>query len=403
MTARARRIGTALTCATVLATLSTTGRAQEAAVVGLSSVVSTREASLTFHRVGDTPLTVRFRAGHVSVGGVEIAAYRPGAGLERAWRQLVTRVAQLPPGAALEAAQQFAATDDVNGAEQTALQTIRQAFQSLAAGAAVVPDLPAADVPATAPAPPAQPQLPAVRPPAAAPEIPVAPVIQLDAEPAAIVQILSGGTRLLAAFVGLAFMGLGILFFAPRQLEAVADTVWHSFRRSFLAGLFAQPLVIPVFGAMIAGLVLTVVGVLVVPFAVVAFVAALILAIAGGYLAIARTVGEIYVRRWKKQTAGGPWLPFKYILYGLGGLLSIWIPAVLLGWIPVAGMIFVVLAALLTWILATAGLGAMIVTRGGVRGTIVRRLDRALTDEHFWQSAEVTGSHAAERFGESER
>ena len=43
---------------------------------------------------------------------------------------------------------------------------------------------------------------------------------------------------------------------------------------------------------MIAGLALTVVGVLVIPFAIPAFVAALVLAVTGGYIALARSVGD---------------------------------------------------------------------------------------------------------------
>ena len=197
--------------------------------------------------------------------------------------------------------------------------------------------------------------------------------------------IAAGTLSLLATFCGLAFMGLGLIFFAPRQLETVADTVWHSFWRSFLAGLFAQPLVLPAFGMMIVGLALTVVGIVVIPFAIVAFVAALVLAAIAGYVAVARTIGEIYLRR--KMARGesvATWGTFRYIVYGLSGLMAIWLPAVLLGGVPVAGNIATVTAGVTTWMLATAGFGATILSRAGVRGTFVRRLDMALTDEQFW-------------------
>jgi hypothetical protein len=199
--------------------------------------------------------------------------------------------------------------------------------------------------------------------------------------------LASGATNLLAVFISLSFMGLGFLFFAPRQLETVADTVWHSFWRSFLAGLFAQPLVLPAFGMMIIGLVLTVVGILVVPFAVLGFAMALFLAAVGGFIAVARSVGEIYLRR--KMARGEPietWGSYRYIVYGLVGLLALWLPVVLLGWIPVAGTMLTVSAALITWIIATAGFGATIISRAGMRGTFVRQLDLALTDEQYWTS-----------------
>jgi hypothetical protein len=197
--------------------------------------------------------------------------------------------------------------------------------------------------------------------------------------------IAAGTLSLLATFFGLAFMGLGLIFFAPRQLETVADTVWHSFWRSFLAGLFAQPLVLPAFGMMIVGLALTVVGIVVIPFAIVAFAAALVLAAISGYVAVARTIGEIYLRR--KMARGesvATWGSFRYIVYGLTGLMAIWLPAVVLGGVPVAGNIATITAGVTTWMLATAGFGATILSRAGVRGTFVRRLDMALTDEQFW-------------------
>jgi hypothetical protein len=194
-----------------------------------------------------------------------------------------------------------------------------------------------------------------------------------------------GVTNLLAIFIALSFMGLGFLFFAPKQLETVADTVWHSFWRSFLAGLFAQPLLLPAFGMMVVGLALTVVGILVVPFAIVGFAAALFLAAVGGFIAVARSVGEIYLRR--KMARGEPvetWGSYRYIIYGLVGLLALWLPVVLLGWIPVAGTMLTISAALITWIIATAGFGATIISRAGMRGTFVRQLDLALTDEQYW-------------------
>jgi hypothetical protein len=194
-----------------------------------------------------------------------------------------------------------------------------------------------------------------------------------------------GVSKLIAVFISLAGMGLGFLVFAPRQLETVADTVWHSFWRSFLAGLFAQPLVLPVFGMLVVGLALTVVGILVIPFAVIGFVAALILAAIGGFIAVARTVGEIYLRRKMARGEVVPtWGSYRYVVYGLAGLLALWLPVILLGWIPVAGTVLTASAALITWMLATAGFGAAIISRAGMRGTFVRQLDLALTDEQYW-------------------
>ncbi len=198
--------------------------------------------------------------------------------------------------------------------------------------------------------------------------------------------LTTGAMNLLATFIGLMFVGIGIMFFAPRQLEAVADTAWHSFGRSFLAGLFAQPLLIPLLALLVGGLTVTIVGILLVPFAITAFAAALFVSVTAGYIAIARTVGEIYVRRRIAQGLSiQGWLTYRYLIFGLIGVLAIWIPPVLFGWVPVAGTLMTIIAALLTWILATAGFGAMLLSRGGVRGTVVRRIDRALEDRDLWE------------------
>jgi len=62
----------------------------------------------------------------------------------------------------------------------------------------------------------------------------------------------------------------------------------------------------------------------------------------------------------------------------------IWLPAVLLGGVPVVGPLFTGTAAVTTWVMATAGFGATLLSRAGVRGTFVRKLDLALTDEQYW-------------------
>ena len=46
------------------------------------------------------------------------------------------------------------------------------------------------------------------------------------------------------------------------MIDVMADTVSTSFGRSFFVGLFAQPLILPAFGAILVGLALILSGVL---------------------------------------------------------------------------------------------------------------------------------------------
>jgi hypothetical protein len=188
-------------------------------------------------------------------------------------------------------------------------------------------------------------------------------------------------------FLTMLALGVGLVTFARPNLEVVSDTVSHSFGRSFITGLIGQILVLPTFGMLIVGLVLSVAGILLLPFAVVVYVLLAILGVVGGYLAVAHAIGETYTRR---RMARGAALvspnSYRYVGVGLGGLFVLWAAWALFGWVPVAGEIVRGAAVLVTWLLATAGFGAALLSRAGVRESFAGRLipPEALTDEYLW-------------------
>ena len=371
---------------TLLAMLgvATPGALAAQEVVGHSAERTGKNVHLTFDLADGSRLVVEIRDGAVYLNGAAIGATEPkadGATLEELQQR----------ADALSTAQLLTALEQLSD-RQNDLEALKEALAKLSVAEVVVPEIvvvdPAVEVPDAQIAGSGTRH---VRPsPEPRVRVDVAPRFRTEAigerGTASFVGGLAGGaSKLLAVFVSLSCMGLGFLVFAPRQLETVADTVWHSFWRSFLAGLFAQPLLLPAFGMLIVGLALTVVGIVVIPFAILGFVAALVLSAIGGFIAVARTVGEIYLRRrMARGEAVQTWGSYRYIVYGLAGLLAVWLPVVLLGWIPVAGTLLTVSAAVITWILATAGFGATIISRAGMRGTFVRQLDLALTDEQYW-------------------
>jgi hypothetical protein len=370
---------------TLLAMLgvATPGAVAAQGVVGHSAERTGKNVHLTFDLADGSQLVVEIRDGTVYLNGSAIGAAESQAG--------GATLDELETGAdALTTAQLLAALAQLSDGKGD-LAALNEALAGLSVADVVMPEIvvdPAVEIGDVAPAPRAdRPLRPDPRPRV---RVDVAPhiadaVIGEHGSASFVGGLVGGASKLLAVFVSLACMGLGFLVFAPRQLETVADTVWHSFWRSFLAGLFAQPLLVPAFGMLIVGLALTVVGIVVIPFAILGFVAALVLAAIGGFIGVARTVGEIYLRRRMAQGEVVPtWGSYRYIVYGLAGLLAVWLPVVLLGWIPVAGTLLTVSAAVITWILATAGFGATIISRGGMRGTFVRQLDLALTDEQYW-------------------
>jgi hypothetical protein len=188
-------------------------------------------------------------------------------------------------------------------------------------------------------------------------------------------------------FLTLLALGVGLVTFARPNLEVVSDTVSHSFGRSFVTGLVGQILILPTFGMLIVGLILSVAGILLLPFAVVVYVLLAILGVVGGYLAVAHALGETYTRRRMAQGAalGSP-NSYRYLLVGLGSLFVLWAAWCLFGWVPLAGEIVRGAAVLVTWLMATVGFGAALLSRAGVRESFAGRLipPEALTDEYLW-------------------
>ncbi len=338
-------------------------------VVGHSTSISPKSAKLVVDLSDGSQVSIAFAEGTVLVNGDSAASYAAGGPLEHAWRALLFRASSLSTPQVVLALRGLRAPD--LGPEAPAV------------AAAITAALPAAK-------PTASGSVPSLRELMAGPEINfdslnqspseegavrgrdrfvrVVPVATFNPARLALGRLATDVASLFGALVALASLGFGALFFVPQRLEVVAAAVRRSPVRSFFAGLFAQPLLLPALITLVIGLVLTIVGILVVPVAVVAFVLAVAAGLVGGYLAVARVVGELYAaRRADDRTYTPGWTAYLHVVYGLIGLLLIWVPAVLLRWIPVAGIILFVTAFVFTWVMVTTGFGAAILTRAGAR------------------------------------
>ncbi len=211
--------------------------------------------------------------------------------------------------------------------------------------------------------------------------VPVAPAVSAWGS------ALQRGAGLAGVFLTLLVMGAGLVAFAHPQVQVVADTVGYSFGRAFLAGLLGQILVVPTFGMIVVGLALTVVGLLLVPFAVAVYALLAALTLVGGFLAVAHALGEARARR--RMAAGALGVSTSghtYVAVGLLAASALWIIWIGFGWVPLAGTLIEVAAVLVTWILATVGFGAAILSRLGLRDTFTGRFiaPEMLTDEYLW-------------------
>jgi hypothetical protein len=326
----------------------------------------------------------------VLVNGASVGHYQPGGPLDRQWRATLARSGSLTTDQAVALLRRWKAPG-VSGDDATALAAIERQLGGLQAGE-VVPVPPVASEPDIAPALAQANEAVAAAGESAAviAERVRDAVSRIRVDPRIAVRVLpepeiqtrmvapfagatSGVLGLLGTFVALCSIAFGISFFAGRQLDVIADTVHTSLARSFFVGLFAQPLILPAFAAMLVALAVTVVGVLVIPVAIVAFLAALAAAVIGGYLAVARVAGSAWMLHRRGDHGMEGFGILRSVAIGLGIVLAVWLPAAVFGWVPVAGTVLTWTAAVTTWAFATTGFGAALLTRGGVRTTFGRR------------------------------
>ena len=205
----------------------------------------------------------------------------------------------------------------------------------------------------------------------------------------------------IGVFLALACLGWALSVFAQQHLQIVSDTTSHNFGRAFVTGLIGQILLLPTFGMLVVGLVLSVAGILLLPFAVIVYVLLVIVGVVGGFLAMAHAMGETWTRR--RQAAGvmlGNPGSSRFVMLGLAVTAALWLAWALVGWVPVAGSVVRGAAVLLTWLLATTGLGAAMLSRAGVKENFAGRIipPEALTDEYLWATPRF-GVPAARRPG----
>ena len=220
--------------------------------------------------------------------------------------------------------------------------------------------------------------------------------------PAASPESRVGATRHAVALAAswlviLVLIGIGVLVFATSYLEGVTESLEGRFGRSFWAGIAAQLALAPVLVLLIVALAVTVLGILLIPFAIVAFVLAVAGLITLGFLAVARITGESVApgtrRGYHAQGAALRALVIGVVLY-----MGLWVVASAFAWAPMVETVLRGIAVAITWVAATAGLGAAVLSRGGTRRPSAPLSPVAAVNDVPWQTpTPVTGVVAARR------
>jgi hypothetical protein len=194
-------------------------------------------------------------------------------------------------------------------------------------------------------------------------------------------------------------IGIGVLTFAEPTLSPVVEALHHRFGRAFWYGLVAQLAAIPALLVIVLALALTVVGILLIPFAIVAYAVALAGVLTLGFLAVARLTGAAISRSARSGATSPParGASLRALVIGLALYLSLWLAAAAFTWSPLVGSILRAAALAVTWVAVTLGLGAIIASR-----VVAWRPQAATagggTDPMVWQTpTPVTGVAAARR------
>lgn len=192
-------------------------------------------------------------------------------------------------------------------------------------------------------------------------------------------------------------IGLGVLLFAGDNLAGVVETLEQSFARSFLIGIAGELALAPVLVVGLVGLAITLLGILLIPFAVVAYVLAGAGLFTLGFLAIARVTGNS-LRLPGAGESGERQRSLRALTMGVLVYFAIWLVAAGFSWSPVAGPVLRIVATIITWVAVTAGAGAVILSRGGTRRRTRETPKPEIEDSRSWETpTPVSGVVAARR------
>ena len=187
-----------------------------------------------------------------------------------------------------------------------------------------------------------------------------------------------------SVFIGLliAFVGGGLAVrFAADRLEVVAETARAAPLRAGMVGLAGAFLTVPAWILGGIALIVTLVGILALPFWVVLFPMAVCLSIAIGYLGVAQGVGEwLAGKRYEKLAWVRASNPYTTVVAGVGALMLAFVASnaiQMLGFVKFLSGLLGFFGVLTTVVALLVGFGAVLLTRGG-------RRPRYAGDANYW-------------------
>ena len=219
---------------------------------------------------------------------------------------------------------------------------------------------------------------------------------------AAAVGPVAGTWRPLGVTLGtlgiLLMLGIGVLIFAGTTLDGVVEVLERGLSRSLLAGIAGELALVPVLLLLCVALAVTLLGILLIPFAIVAYALAAAGALTLGFLAVSVVIGGAIARRRGSRALTTRATALRALMIGVFTLFVVWLAAAAFVWSPLAAAVLRLVAAAVTWVAVTAGFGAVILSRVGARKPEIRQEPEAVLDDLSWQTpTPVSGVAAARR------
>ncbi|MEA3246816.1 MAG: hypothetical protein U9Q74_11740 [Gemmatimonadota bacterium] len=227
---------------------------------------------------------------------------------------------------------------------------------------------------------------------------------EVRGEQAAVEPPRSAGDRvrrqvlLVAAWLTIVLViGAGTLMLASDNLMAVADALERHYGTALVAGLAGQVAFAPLLAALVVALVLTILGILLIPFAVVSYVIVAAGIVTLGFLATAVVVGRGGRPAPATTDRARRAATLRALVVGSVVLVAPWLVAALLAAWPVAESLARGVAFATTWVACTAGLGAALISRAGITQVRTTRAQKAMESPSWQTPTPVSGVVAARR------
>jgi len=165
-------------------------------------------------------------------------------------------------------------------------------------------------------------------------------------------------------------IGFAVISYAGDEVEIVVNTIRDGVGKSILSGVLGHLAILP--GAVGVAILLgvTIVGILLIPLGLIAYIVVVSGIAMFGFIAVALLTGAALTGgKQRDDTPRGAML--RAFVIGTCAYLALWIVAALFSWMPLIGALIRSFAAGATFIAVTAGFGAVL--RSYWRGDFAKR------------------------------